>query len=107
MSWPCHITTLTIYFPLCFFSQSRVRAGDIIDDDEEDEYYLQRLDAGLFTLQLIDYIILELSCTSGISSIKQRVLQLLNMRGGSISAIRNTVRGKRILFFFLTKSIFA
>ncbi|XP_072024265.1 beta-catenin-like protein 1 [Amphiura filiformis] len=72
--------------------QRRVRAGDIIDDDEEDEYYLQRLDAGLFSLQLIDYIILELSCSSGISSIKQRVLQLLNMRGGSISAIRNTVR---------------
>ncbi|XP_071784822.1 beta-catenin-like protein 1 [Asterias amurensis] len=72
--------------------QRRAREGDIIDDDQEDEYYLRRLDAGLFTLQLVDYIILDLSCSSGVLPIKQRVLQLLNMHGGSIAAIRNTVR---------------
>ncbi|XP_063971774.1 beta-catenin-like protein 1 [Lytechinus pictus] len=72
--------------------QRRIREGDIIDDDQEDEYYIQRLDAGLFTLQLLDYIILELCCNSGISSIKNRVLQLLNMRGGTITDIRNVVR---------------
>jgi len=27
----------------------------------EDQFYLQRLEAGLFTLQLIDYIMLEIS----------------------------------------------
>ncbi|XP_072168796.1 beta-catenin-like protein 1 [Diadema setosum] len=72
--------------------QRRLREGDIIDDDQEDEYYIQRLDAGLFTLQLIDYTILELCCNSGISSIKNRVLQLLNMRGGTITDIRHVVR---------------
>ncbi|XP_038067926.1 beta-catenin-like protein 1 [Patiria miniata] len=72
--------------------QRRVREGDIIDDDQEDEYYLRRLEAGLFTLQLVDYIILDLSCSSGMPTVKQRVLQLLNMHGGTIAAIRNTVR---------------
>ncbi|XP_033109976.1 beta-catenin-like protein 1 [Anneissia japonica] len=70
----------------------RLQSGDIIDDDQEDEYYLRRLDAGLFTLQLIDYIMLELSCSSGVSTIKQRILQLLNMHRGSITAVRNVVR---------------
>ncbi|XP_071958484.1 beta-catenin-like protein 1 [Antedon mediterranea] len=72
--------------------QARLQGGDIIDDDQEDEYYLRRLDAGLFTLQLIDYIMLELSCSSGVSTIKQRILQLLNMHKGSITAVRNVVR---------------
>ncbi|XP_071489872.1 beta-catenin-like protein 1 [Diadema antillarum] len=72
--------------------QRRLREGDIIDDDQEDEYYIQRLDAGLFSLQLIDYTMLELCCNSGVSSIKNRVLQLLNMRGGTITDIRHVVR---------------
>ncbi|XP_023228356.1 beta-catenin-like protein 1 [Centruroides sculpturatus] len=57
----------------------------------EDEFYLRRLEGGLFTLQLIDYIMLD-TCSSGPSSIKQRVLQILNLRGGSIKTIRNVMR---------------
>ena len=30
-------------------------------EEMEDEFYLQRLEAGLFSLQLIDYIMLEIS----------------------------------------------
>ncbi|XP_052817253.1 beta-catenin-like protein 1 [Mya arenaria] len=62
-----------------------------VDDDMEDEFYLRRLDAGLFTLQLIDYILLETSVT-GPSSIKSRVQQILNMRGGSVKSIRSIMR---------------
>ena len=62
------------------------------DNDElEDEFYLRRLDAGLFTLQHIDYIIVDI-CASGSPQIKQRVLQILNMRGGSIKSIRSVIR---------------
>ncbi|XP_071823758.1 beta-catenin-like protein 1 [Apostichopus japonicus] len=72
--------------------QARLREGDIIDDNQEDDYYMRRLDAGLFTLQLVDFIILELCCNSGINSIRDRVMKLLNMRGGSVSSIRGIVR---------------
>ncbi|KAL4235209.1 Beta-catenin-like protein 1 [Mactra antiquata] len=65
--------------------------GQEVDDDLEDSFYLRRLDAGLFTLQLIDYIMLEI-CVTGSSSIKSRVLQILNMRGGSVKSIRNIMR---------------
>eukprot|EP00745_Piridium_sociabile_P008467 TRINITY_DN157232_c0_g1_i1.p1 TRINITY_DN157232_c0_g1~~TRINITY_DN157232_c0_g1_i1.p1 ORF type:complete len:257 (-),score=57.73 TRINITY_DN157232_c0_g1_i1:120-890(-) len=65
--------------------------GEDVDDDMEDEFYLRRLDSGLFTLQLIDYIMLEI-CASGSSSIKSRVMQILNMRGGSIKVIRGIMR---------------
>ncbi|XP_002738738.2 beta-catenin-like protein 1 [Saccoglossus kowalevskii] len=65
--------------------------GEDVDDDMEDEFYLRRLDAGLFTLQLVDYTMIEI-CQAGIPSIKQRVLQILNLRGGSVTAIRNVVR---------------
>ncbi|CAN8000383.1 unnamed protein product [Ixodes pacificus] len=66
------------------------------DEDEtgadlEEKFYLRRLDAGLFTLQLVDYIMLDI-CSSGPPSIKQRVQQILNLRGGSIKTIRNIMR---------------
>lgn len=43
------------------------------EEDDEEEIYLKRLEGGLFTLQLIDYIMLE-ACASGAPSVKQRVL---------------------------------
>ena len=42
--------------------------GGDIDDEQEEQFYLQRLEAGLFTLQLIDYIMLE-ACQSGPNSV--------------------------------------
>ncbi|KAH9502422.1 Beta-catenin-like protein 1 [Bulinus truncatus] len=65
--------------------------GEDLDEDMEDEFYLKRLDSGLFTLQLIDYIMLE-TCASGASSIRARVMQILNMRGGSVKVIRGIMR---------------
>ncbi|KAK3606705.1 hypothetical protein CHS0354_013548 [Potamilus streckersoni] len=65
--------------------------GEDLDEDMEDEFYIQRLDAGLFTLQLLDYVMLEI-CATGPSSIKQRVMQILNMRGGSVKSIRSIMR---------------
>merc|ERR1711884_951580 len=39
----------------------------------EEEVYMKRLEAGLFTLQLVDFIILEISASAA-SSVKQRVM---------------------------------
>ncbi|XP_054722689.1 beta-catenin-like protein 1 [Uloborus diversus] len=62
-----------------------------VDAGMEEEFYLRRLEGGLFTLQLIDYIMVD-ACCSGPPGIKQRVLQILNLRGGSIKTIRNVLR---------------
>ncbi|XP_041974170.1 beta-catenin-like protein 1 [Aricia agestis] len=59
-----------------------------LDDDAQ---YLKRLSGGLFTLQLIDRIILEV-CTAGPPSIKQRVQRVLSLRGGSLKIIRHVMR---------------
>lgn len=40
-----------------------------MDEDLEDEFYIRRLDAGLFTLQLVDYVMLEISAT-GASTVR-------------------------------------
>ncbi|KAH8335723.1 hypothetical protein KR074_012024, partial [Drosophila pseudoananassae] len=62
-----------------------------IDEDEEAENnYIKRLTGGLFTLQRIDYILLEVSSTS--ETVKQRVLQILNLRGASMKTIRSIMR---------------
>lgn len=53
---------------LCVHVQDMVRRGEILDDSMEDEFYLRRLDAGLFVLQLICYIMVEIS-NSGISQV--------------------------------------
>ncbi|XP_074536687.1 beta-catenin-like protein 1 [Halichoeres trimaculatus] len=68
-----------------------VRRGEILDDSMEDEFYLRRLDAGLFVLQLICYIMVEIS-NSGISQLQQRVHQILNLRGGSVKVVRHVMR---------------
>lgn len=68
-----------------------VRQGEILDDSMEDEFYLRRLDAGLFVLQLICYIMVEIS-NSGISQLQQRVHQILNLRGGSVKVVRHIMR---------------
>lgn len=62
------------------------------DDEEEDDeaIYLKRLSGGLFTLQLIDYIILEISATA--DAIKQRVVRILNLRNASMKIIRTIMR---------------
>merc|ERR1719219_1298003 len=82
---------------------AKVQEADAEIDDEvktlegteaelsEEDIYLKRLDGGLFTLQLVDYIILEI-CNCGASTVKQRVLQILNLRGGSMKTVRNVVR---------------
>lgn len=49
-----------------------VRRGEILDDSMEDEFYLRRLDAGLFVLQLICYIMVEIS-NSGISQVHTQI----------------------------------
>lgn len=61
------------------------------EDEDEDSVYLKRLESGLFTLQLVDYIIVEV-CAAGAASIKQRVTQMLNMRGASLKTIRHVMR---------------
>lgn len=62
------------------------------DDEEEDDeaIYLKRLSGGLFTLQLIDYIVLEISSTA--DAIKQRVVRILNLRNASMKVIRTIMR---------------
>ena len=42
----------------------------------EDEFYMRRLDAGLFSLQLIDCIIMEV-CSSGVSSVNNSAFHWL------------------------------
>lgn len=59
---------------------------------DEDEIYLKRLDGGLFTLQLVDYIMLEI-CAGSPPSVKQRVTLILNQRGASLKTIRHIMRG--------------
>jgi len=69
----------------------RRRGEDVDDEDIEEDFYLQRLEGGLFSLQLIDYIILEIS-SSNTPSIKARILQLLSLHGGSVKSIRHVMR---------------
>ncbi|OWR53653.1 beta-catenin protein 1 [Danaus plexippus plexippus] len=61
------------------------------EDLDDDAQYLKRLSGGLFTLQLIDRIILEV-CTAGPPAIKQRVQRVLSLRGGSLKIIRHVMR---------------
>lgn len=72
------------------------------DNDDEEAIYLKRLAGGLFTLQLIDYIVLEICATS--EPIKQHVVKILNLRKASMKRIRHIMRGNSDIFLlFLVK----
>lgn len=60
------------------------------EEDVKDANYIKRLSGGLFILQLVDYIILEVSASS--EPIKQRIIQILNMRKSSMKIIRDVMR---------------
>ena len=62
---------------------------------EDDEMYVRRLEGGLFTLQLVDFIVLE-ACAAGAAQVKQRVMQMLNIRNASVKTIRNIMRGEAV-----------
>merc|ERR1712029_1236014 len=65
---------------------------EIAKEGNEEEMYLRRLSGGLFTLQLVDYVILD-ACSSAAPSVKQRVMAILGQRkNATIQTIRNVVR---------------
>ena len=78
------------YMDRLTFTEERLRRSQ--DEGlDEDEVYLERLNGGLYTLQLIDYVIVDVSA-NGAASVKQRVHQILNQRKASVKAIRNVIR---------------
>uniref|UniRef100_A0A3Q2QIP9 Beta-catenin-like protein 1 n=1 Tax=Fundulus heteroclitus TaxID=8078 RepID=A0A3Q2QIP9_FUNHE len=87
----CEKVKFTLSELYAFFLGEMVRRGEILDDGMEDEFYLRRLDAGLFVLQLLCYIMVEIS-SSGVSQLQQRVHQILNIRGGSVKVVRHIMR---------------
>lgn len=70
----------------------RPDAEDVEEENEEEANYLKRLSGGLFTLQLIDYIILEAAISPDGPKIKQRIQQILNLRGSSLKIIKDVMR---------------
>ncbi|EDW81269.1 uncharacterized protein Dwil_GK11115 [Drosophila willistoni] len=68
----------------------QIKDPSVDDDEEAENNYIKRLTGGLFTLQRIDYILLEVSATS--DTVKQRVLKILNLRGASMKTIRSIMR---------------
>lgn len=57
------------------------------EQPDQDEIYLRRLEHGLFTLQLIDYTILEI-CVSQ-PKVKERLKKIIQLRRGSMETIRD------------------
>ena len=62
-----------------------------VDEEKENEFYMKRLDAGLFTLQRLNYILLSI-CTAGIGSILERVKQLLTLKGETLQPVKDIMQ---------------
>uniref|UniRef100_A0A915LCG8 Beta-catenin-like protein 1 n=1 Tax=Romanomermis culicivorax TaxID=13658 RepID=A0A915LCG8_ROMCU len=68
----------------------RRRPAEIYDEETEDEKYLKKLDAGLFTLHLIDYIMAEIY-VNGPAVLKERISKILNIKKSSITVVREVL----------------
>jgi len=60
-------------------------------EEEDEEMYLRRLDAGLFTLQLVAFV-LGFVATSGEPKMKERIVQLLNQKDQSLENVKKTLQ---------------
>eukprot|EP01130_Rhizamoeba_saxonica_P017324 TRINITY_DN8364_c0_g1_i1.p1 TRINITY_DN8364_c0_g1~~TRINITY_DN8364_c0_g1_i1.p1 ORF type:complete len:539 (+),score=130.14 TRINITY_DN8364_c0_g1_i1:156-1619(+) len=70
-----------------------VEAGYVLDENDEDLCYLKRLDAGLFTLQTICYIIATI-CVN--EKIMQQANQLLILNNFSLLVVANVLRDEKV-----------
>ncbi|CAD5110989.1 DgyrCDS340 [Dimorphilus gyrociliatus] len=61
-----------------------------VDEENEEEFYMQRLEAGLFCLQMVDYTLVEVSQAG--QDVKNRIFEILRMRGASSKVIKTVVR---------------
>lgn len=77
--------------------ESNPNGLEMQDEDEDMAKYLKRLSGGLFTLQLVDYVVLEICSTAEL--LKQRVVQILNLRKASMKTIRHIMRGNSRVWF--------
>lgn len=62
------------------------------EEDDEEANYLKRLSGGLFTLQLVDYIVLEIAISPDGSKIKERIYKILNLRSATLKTIKDIMR---------------
>lgn len=62
------------------------------EEDDEEANYLKRLSSGLFTLQLVDYIVLEIAISPDGSKIKERIYKILNLRSATLKTIKDIMR---------------
>ncbi|EPT03786.1 hypothetical protein FOMPIDRAFT_1046816 [Fomitopsis schrenkii] len=67
-----------------------VAEGEEIGQEEEDLWYLRRLDGGLFTLQTVDYILAWIVMED--DGIRTHVQQMLNRRNRSLKDIVSTLQ---------------
>jgi beta-catenin-like protein 1 len=66
---------------------------DLEDEEVQEDFLLQRLDAGLFILQLVDLAIAFVCANSPDTRIKSQFLDLLSMRGRDVKEIIDTLQG--------------
>ena len=72
------------------FRKERRKKASADAEEEEEDLYLRRLDAGLFTLQSVDYVITEL-CMCGEGVIHQRILTILGQRGETLETVKGVM----------------
>merc|ERR1719341_912110 len=61
------------------------------EEEVEEEMYVKRLEGGLFPLQQLDYMMLDI-CRNGADSIRPRVEQGLKLRGEKFSTVKEVVK---------------
>ena len=74
--------------------RNRERLLELNGDDEErleEDNYIKRLDCGLFTLQHLAYVMVDVGHSAG-GGAKERVVRLLSVKGESVKGVRRVMR---------------
>eukprot|EP00026_Physarum_polycephalum_P001295 Phypoly_transcript_01296.p2 GENE.Phypoly_transcript_01296~~Phypoly_transcript_01296.p2 ORF type:complete len:521 (-),score=104.86 Phypoly_transcript_01296:150-1712(-) len=81
------------YFKKVLIADKKIAAdrealGEVTDEDE-DSFYLERLDAGLYVLQLVDVVIAAVSTAD--AEVKNKVMRLFDLKNINVEELKNQV----------------
>jgi beta-catenin-like protein 1 len=78
----------------CVSALDQAENEENLDEEDEEMLYLDKLEGGLFTLQLVDLVLLNcISLEQPEETIKKHVVMLFQRRGTSLDSVKKVVKG--------------
>jgi beta-catenin-like protein 1 len=78
--------------------------GEEVTEEDEEDFHLHRLENGLFTLQLVDYILATVY-SQGDQNVKSKIRELFDQQNRSLDEVKKVLEGLCSFLLFQTTTL--